>query len=410
MQKWRENINTLNTALRREADKTKCDTTTSGSVNPAFVNYIGTVVPLNSSVSLMKEIYGLSSSGTDFFSEVDNFLDPAGPVMELKSHTDFIEDVERSIIETAQYVWSHCAQSVRLKDDILAGKSGYITTQRTIGEVMVDMAKQTKQVKRFLQILSRGIQTEEYIDEVPFLIAPPWFSKEMYIYYSPKYIQECRDSDPRKKAFMEVLKWAFTSGWKYPQAVQVWKDAMALLLYRGSQVVWSGAYDANKESEISRLVQARKGGIGNSDITINSQFFKEFWYRPDSQTVDEKQAIQENKTFYTSIGYEFLRKVIPSIVLQAKEKNTNYIKSNQTQEETQKIQRLQILEESLYTQYGSRREQVALSKQNDPKQSSDLAQTIQDSRETQDTLKKIYNGNICPLSREQATNVNAWRC
>lgn len=104
MQKWRENINTLNTALRREADKTKCDTTTSGSVNPAFVNYIGTVVPLNSSVSLMKEIYGLSSSGTDFFSEVDNFLDPAGPVMELKSHTDFIEDVERSIIETAQYV------------------------------------------------------------------------------------------------------------------------------------------------------------------------------------------------------------------------------------------------------------------------------------------------------------------
>lgn len=62
---------------------------------------------------------------------------------------------------------------MRLKDDILAGKSGYITTQRTIGEVMVDMAKQTKQVKRFLQILSRGIQTEEYIDEVPFLIAPP---------------------------------------------------------------------------------------------------------------------------------------------------------------------------------------------------------------------------------------------
>jgi hypothetical protein len=54
----------------------------------------------------------------------------------------------------------------------------------------------------------------------------------MYVYFSPKKIQECRDNSPRKKAFMEMLKSAFTTGWKYPQAIQVWKDAMALLLYR----------------------------------------------------------------------------------------------------------------------------------------------------------------------------------
>jgi hypothetical protein len=77
IQQWRENINILNTALRREADKVKCDTSTTATVNPAFVNYIGQVVPLDSSVSLMREIYSLSSTGADFFSEVDSFLNPA---------------------------------------------------------------------------------------------------------------------------------------------------------------------------------------------------------------------------------------------------------------------------------------------------------------------------------------------
>ncbi len=104
LQQWRENIDTLNTALRREADKAKCHTSTSPTTKPAFVNYIGQVVPLDSSVSLMREIYSLSSTGADFFSEVDSFLDTAGPVMELKPHTASIEDIERSILDTAEYV------------------------------------------------------------------------------------------------------------------------------------------------------------------------------------------------------------------------------------------------------------------------------------------------------------------
>ncbi|MEI6710721.1 MAG: hypothetical protein WCK88_00110 [bacterium] len=80
-----------------------------------------------------------------------------------------------------------------------------------MSEILIAEAQQTKEVKRFFQILSQGIQTEEYIDEVPFLIATPGFSKDMYVYFSPKHIQECRDNDPKKKAFLEVLKSAFTS-------------------------------------------------------------------------------------------------------------------------------------------------------------------------------------------------------
>ncbi len=407
LQKWRENIDILNNAIRQEATKVTCD---AGAARSEMADYIARVVPLDSSVSLMREIYSLSSTGADFFSEVDSFLDQSGPVMELKSHLWLIEDVERSIIETAQFTWSHCAQSLKITTNILGEKSGYDTRWRTYSEVLVDMAKQTKEVKRFFQILSQWIQTEEYIDEVPFLIATPGFSRDMYMYYSPKYIQECRDNDPRKWAFMEVLKWAFTSGWKYPQAIKVWKDAMALLLYRGSQLVGAGSTDADKESQIQSIIQARKWGIGNSDIAINSQFFKEFWYRPNSKTVDEKTDTQEKKAFYESMGYEFMRKVIPSILRQGGTDGTGYVKNNQTKEETEKVQRLQDVEEMLYTLYGARREEVALNKEKDSKIPTELVQTIQGSKESQKHLKEAWK-NYCATLGKQATNISgAWRC
>jgi len=91
---------------------------------------------------------------------------------------------------------------------------------------------------------------------------------------------------------------------------------MSLLLYRGGQIVGVSTYDANKESTINSIVQARKGGIGNSDIVINSQFFKEFGYRPNSKSVDEKIDTEERKDFYESIGYTFIRKVVPSLLKQ----------------------------------------------------------------------------------------------
>ncbi len=409
VQKWKANIDILNAAIRQEAGKATCASNATPT-NPGLTNYVTSVVPVNDTVGLMRDMYSLSSTGADFYAEVDAFLDPSGPLMELKPHRDSIEDIERSILETAQYVWSRCAQPIKMSTNVLEGKAGYNTKWRTLSEVLVAMTKQTKEVKRFFQILSQGIQTEEYIDEVPFLIATPGFSKDMYVYFSPKHIQECRDKDPRKWAFLDVLKGAFSQGWKYPQAIQVWKDAMALLLYRWWQITDTASYDAGKEAQINSLVQARKGGVGNSDIMIDSQFFKEFGYRPNSQSTDEKIDTQKRKTFYESMGYEFIRKVIPSIVAQWGTGGTGFVKSNQTQEEVDKIGRLQDIEESLYSQYGSRKEWVALSKEKDPQLSSDLAKTIQGSKERQKKAEEAYK-NYCWILGKQATNVwGAWRC
>jgi|GEM_PF-3797881 len=127
IQKWREQIDTLNTAIRSEASKATCDTGSSSGNNPGVANYISSIVPLDSSVRLMREIYSLSTTGADFFSEMDSFLDQSGPVRELKPHLASIEDIERSIIETAQYTGSRCAQSMKITKNILEGKSGYST-------------------------------------------------------------------------------------------------------------------------------------------------------------------------------------------------------------------------------------------------------------------------------------------
>lgn len=55
-------------------------------------------------------------------------------------------------------------------------------------------------------------------------------------FYSSENLQKCHDEEPKNKKIMEVMKEAFATGWKYPQAIQIWKDAFALLLYRGGQI------------------------------------------------------------------------------------------------------------------------------------------------------------------------------
>jgi len=76
IQKWRENIDSLNTAIRSKSGSSQCDVGASTS-NSGFSNYVARVVPLDSSVSMMYDIYSLSTLGTDFFSEKDAFMDEA---------------------------------------------------------------------------------------------------------------------------------------------------------------------------------------------------------------------------------------------------------------------------------------------------------------------------------------------
>lgn len=404
IQSYKKNIDSLNTFLRQEASTSKCDTGTASGSSTMW-NYISTIVPMDGAVSLMKEVSSLTSSGAEFYTEAGAFLDPAGPLNELKAHRDNIEEIERSILETTQYIWAHCAGWQKITKDMSQKTGGYIVRDRTLSQVVIEMARETSEVKRFFSILWQWVQTEEYIDEVPFPIASSGFSTNMYVYFSPKKLQECRNNTPRNQAFWEAIKKAFTSGWKYPQAIQVWKDAMALLLYRWSQIGWFGGTDVDKDAKMDRIVKAKMWWLGNSDIMINSQFFKEFWYRPDTKTLKETVKKVEKKLFYQKTWYDFIRRVIPNLITQEGwPEGQGYIRAIQTTEELDKVARQQDVEKSLYSQYHQRKADVEDRKARDAKTGSPLANTIWDTKQRQDWLSKlmkVLNG----ISGEQAKNV-----
>lgn len=77
-------------------------------------------------------------------------------------------------------------------------------------------------------------------------------------YFTSDSLQKCHDVEPKNQTIKETMKNAFTSGWKYPGAIQIWKDAYRLLLYRGAQVTGSGQKDAAREAEMAGIVGAQK--------------------------------------------------------------------------------------------------------------------------------------------------------
>lgn len=92
IQSYKEKIDILNAFVRKQADASSCE----ASASPA--------ARMDGSISLMKEVSSLGTSGTEFLDETGAFLDPAGPLNELQAHRENIEEIEQSILETAQYV------------------------------------------------------------------------------------------------------------------------------------------------------------------------------------------------------------------------------------------------------------------------------------------------------------------
>ena len=104
-------------------------------------------------------------------------------------------------------------------------------------DVLVETYDQTKHVIIFFRNLVTNVSDREYIDETHFTIAPVGFAGDMRDFFSSQNIQACHDQEPRNQKIKELTKEAFKAGWKYPQAIQIWKEAFQLLLYRTGQVL-----------------------------------------------------------------------------------------------------------------------------------------------------------------------------
>ena len=116
------------------------------------------------------------------------------------------------------------------------------------------MYGQTTQVLKYLRNLIKQIASQEYVNEEKFSIAPAGFARDMANFYNSDALQKCSDEDPQNQAIKTAVQKAWTVGWKYPQAIKIWKDAFALLLYRSSQMVGAGTPDPSKDAQIKNIL------------------------------------------------------------------------------------------------------------------------------------------------------------
>ena len=107
------------------------------------------------------------------------------------------------------------------------------------------------------------------------------------------------------------------------------------------------------------------------------------------------------RSFYETTGYDFRRKVIPSLINQ----DTSAIKAGQTKTQTNQINRLQTIEKNLYSTYEPRKDSIADHKQQDPKLASDLVNILMKSDERLKTIKKVHK-TMCTILAKQAGNVS----
>ena len=192
-------------------------------------------------------------------SEAAFYLNNSWPLLPIElEHQKSVLKIQEKIDNLTNSIGSQCAQIKPFDKDIQLKDSGYLTKWKKIEEVLGDLSSENTEVLKFLRFLITGIHSQEYTDETKFPIAPKGFATDMQKFYSSDAIQKCHDEDPKSKAITKTIKEAFTAGWKYPQAIQIWKDAWALLMYRSSQIIWSGTNDPAKEAQIQNLIQAQK--------------------------------------------------------------------------------------------------------------------------------------------------------
>ena len=367
---YSKNIDTLVTEIKKLAATVQCSQPTGTP------DYLRVVIPARSIQSLQQNMESIGYSLDTFTSDIGFYFNNTGMMMQVvASHQTSILDMQKKIMLAGQYVGSKCAQSVTFTTDVTLNNSTYSTKGSTLQQVLGDMYQQTKQVLFFFRNLTTNVADRTYIDEIPFPIAPTGFANAMRSFYTSKALQQCHDEDPKNKAIMDAIKKAFTTGWKYPQAIKIWKDAFALLLYRSGNLVGATKTDPAKEAQINNLVKAQKGGISNSRFILNSEFFKEFGSKAQNQTIQETVQDMAKRVAYQTFGFLFARQATGDVA----KTSTNGASVNLDKYATYdtNAKDLATLDQSLYADYARRKTMVGQSKAQDANTVTGLVQTIE---------------------------------
>jgi len=386
--------------------------TSSTCTKPADAgSYLSVALPAQSVRGLLNALSAVGYDLTSLYSDIRYYFDSSDimPLPQTQNHQNTILEIQGKILDTSAEIGSKCAQGViRFTENVPLENSTYKTKDRLIQDVLLETYDQTKHVLIFFRNLVTNVSDREYIDETHFTIAPKWFANEMRKFYSSENIQQCHDEEPRNKKIKEVLKDAFSSWWKYPQAMQIWKDAFNLLLYRSGQLVWSGANDSSKEAQINSIVQAQKWGVWNSRFLINKQTLKEIGNNPENQTVFERAKETAKRIAGQTPGFNalFYRQTIPDL---KKENSSGVVNIPKFPTSEQDGLRLASIDKSLYDDYAARKELVSQDKAQDPHTVVGLIQSLEYLELARPIIEEIAE-KACKLYGWQGTNVPRPTC
>lgn len=407
---FQESIEVLRTSIEDEAGQHSCETVWQYPVDSELAGKEPYLI-INTVSELLHEVSSSGVLGSDYIDESNYSTQLEWPTNELHAHEEMIYEIRRSILQTTRIVAEHCAGDVQIKTSLLWENARYDTTGRSIKKILKDMNAQTAEVWRFFLIKAQWEDTDEYRDEIPFSIAPEGFSKSMSDYFSEKNIAACRDQDPRRKA-IEKLSWkSFLAWWNFKEAIQIWKDAMQLLLYRWSQLAGSTETNPAFEARINDIVQKQKWSVGWSNVVLDGNFLREFassWHQ--NSALESAKEISK-KLLYNTGAYDFLRKTVPTVIEEKLAEGETRTQATDFSWNSQSIQSYDEIVDKLYNRYLERQERVARDVSSDPEVTSSLVQILENMNSMQEDSQEMYK-NICKiLQSKQATNIAwAYRC
>ncbi len=396
---WSQNVDALIDEVKKiSTAEAKCS-------KPAwYPKHLDVAIPARSIQQLLGYMQSVGYDVSSLISDIRYYFDNSWMLLPAEQeHQNSILDIQNKIFQAGAYVGSRCTQGNIFSTDIKLGTSTYKTKGRTLQAVLGDLSKQNTEVLKYYRNLIKNVQSREYIDELKFTIAPKGFAIEMQKFYSSDILQKCHNEDPKNQAILKVLKKAVSIGWKYPQAIQIWKDAFALLLYRSASLVGATDKDPSKEAEINSLVQAQKWGIGNSKFLLNSQFFKEFGRRANNQSIMETLKETGKRIAYETIWPIFERQVTNDVAKSSE--SPIYTKLTRYAENNEKARELYEVDRWNYDSYASRKIFVGQNKAQDPKTVTGLVQAMEELEKIRPIVEENVNIACNDVLNKQATNI-----
>lgn len=402
VQSYSDNIDTVIAAVKKLAWPQVCQ-------KPAgYPSHLDVASPIQWVVQVLGNMKAAGYDLATLISEIRFYLDTSSKLSAIEQkHQNSILDIQNKILAAGTYVGGRCAANTPFTENITINQSGYKTKGRTLQQVLDDMYGQTTQVLKYYRNLIKQISSnEEYKDNTEFTLAPATFAKDMQNFYNADDIQKCSDEDPQNKAITDSLKKAWTTGWKYPQAIKIWKDAFALLLYRSSQIAWSDTSDPSKDAQIKNIVYSYKGWLSNSKYLINGSNLKEFGKRLANQPIQETIKQTWKRIAYENPGYLFLRQVIPNMVKTrgVTAKAVQVVQSSETENKRAETER------SLYSAYAARKAFIWQNKAQDPKTVTSLVQALEELEKARAKIEENTKLACNDVLNKQATNVPHPNC